>query len=163
MVVLCLIKHHAMKTYGGVELYPLILHSALDGGNWSTYTICPVYPAPRGKERPVPVGCEAVCTPKSVWGEETISAFAGNQAQIVRPSMTQSGHWPSHAFEFQTWAWVIFFTTLTMCNLFTLSANPLGSGGLHIIPSKVLECLNSNIRSIIRFFKLSFIYKIILM
>jgi hypothetical protein len=32
---LCLTKHHAMKTYCGVEVYLHALASALDGGEWS--------------------------------------------------------------------------------------------------------------------------------
>jgi hypothetical protein len=33
---LCLIKHHSIKTYGGVEVYlHAFLISALDGGEWS--------------------------------------------------------------------------------------------------------------------------------
>jgi hypothetical protein len=51
-----LIKHHAMKEYGGMEVWlHSSLTSALDGGEWSTL--------PLGKEPPVPIGEHAGWVP----------------------------------------------------------------------------------------------------
>jgi hypothetical protein len=58
---LCLTKHHATKTYGGVEVeLHALLTRALDGREWSASCRCRLYP---GKESQVPIGYEAGWAP----------------------------------------------------------------------------------------------------
>jgi hypothetical protein len=49
-------KHYAMKTYGGVNVYHVFLTSALVGGEWSASLPSRFIPA---KKTPVPIGYEA--------------------------------------------------------------------------------------------------------
>jgi hypothetical protein len=52
-LTLCLAKHHAIKTYWGVEVYlHAFLTLALDGGEWSAHAPAAL---PRGKEPPLPI------------------------------------------------------------------------------------------------------------
>jgi len=62
--IICLIKHHTMKTCGGMEVQlHEFLTSALDGGDWSA--------SPPGRFTPgrnkVPIGWEAVWAREQVW------------------------------------------------------------------------------------------------
>jgi hypothetical protein len=51
---LCLTKHHAMKTYGGVKVqFYAFLTSVLDGGDWSASPPGRFNPEERA---PVPIG-----------------------------------------------------------------------------------------------------------
>jgi len=61
---LCLIKHHAMKTYGEVEVYfQAFLISALDGGEWLFNAPASL---PSGKEPAVSIGQEVGWTPEPI-------------------------------------------------------------------------------------------------
>jgi len=58
-------KHHAMKTYGRVDVEPpALLTSAQDGGEWSASHLATLHP---GKEPPVAIGEGTGWAPEPVW------------------------------------------------------------------------------------------------
>jgi hypothetical protein len=64
-LTLCLTKHYAMKTYGGVDVYiHVFLTLAQVGDEWSASCLCRFT---SGKEPSVPIKLEAGWATKPVW------------------------------------------------------------------------------------------------
>jgi len=76
---LCLIKYHAKKTYGGVEVWPHALISVLDGGVWSTPSPRPLYPRYKLEKR------QGGPQSQSGRGGEEKKIPAGNRTPFVQP------------------------------------------------------------------------------
>jgi hypothetical protein len=71
--------HHAMKTWGNGGIAPPFLTSALDGGEWSSITLLPLY---------LRYPLEAGWAPESVWTLWSRGKSldpSGNQALVVQP------------------------------------------------------------------------------
>jgi hypothetical protein len=84
---LCLIKHHVMKTFVGMEVQLLEFStSALDGGEWSA--ACPVA-LPLGKNPPPPGtpwvgGCVGLIDGLDAVVKRKICASAGNRTPVLQ-------------------------------------------------------------------------------
>jgi len=89
-IILRLFKHHALKTYGGVEVcLHAFLTSTLDRDKWSA--------SRPGCFTPVLIWYEVGWAPEPVWTRwrgENVPVCAGNRTQVVE-HVAHSLYWPS--------------------------------------------------------------------